>query len=275
MNLAIVVYTNETNLPILRLFLDYFFKHNPNFDLPIYVVGNKFTISDLPHSDKVRYLAGDVEFDSIGGHFSKTLRNVLPQIEEDYIFYFCEDYILTDPIDITGLNNLIKLMNDENIDLFSFASSYANQYNRPLFNIDYSKYGFEDNIFHHMDPNYQHAFSIQPCVWKKSSLIQLLQDNPNINPHELDCSELANKEHYKIICTKYYIYDLAYPAEYFIIGYKEIIRHGVFLMDLNGHETITGTHGDTFVKQLIKENNLLGNPEYDKYIGFDKSLFIW
>ena len=46
MNLAVVVYTNETNLPILQLFLDYFFKNNPNFNLSIYAVANRFTKID-------------------------------------------------------------------------------------------------------------------------------------------------------------------------------------------------------------------------------------
>lgn len=272
MNIGFVVYTNENNLPILRLFLDYFFKNNPDFNFSLYVVANRFTKTDLPYQDKVTYLSGNVEFQNNGSHFSETLRNVLPQIKEDYIFYFCEDYILTDPIDIKGLNNLVQLMSDENIDLFSFASSYSKIYNRPILNIDYTKYGFEPDIFHHMDNNYQHAFSVQPCIWKKSSFIKLLQDNPGASLHDMDCSELKNKDIYKIICTGFYIYDLGYDPEYFIIGYKEVIRYGVFLISFNGHEHLLGTHGDTFIKQMIKENNLIYDSEYDKYIGFDKNL---
>jgi hypothetical protein len=36
-----------------------------------------------------------------------------------------------------------------------------------------------------------------------------------------------------------------------------------------------GSHGDVFMKKLIKENNLHNNPNYDRYIGFDKSLITW
>ena len=86
---GVVVYTNETNLPILELFLKYFFKHNSSFPYRIYVVSNNFTKPNLPYHDKVIYLSGNVEWHSQGGHFSQTLSNVLHQIEEDYIFYFC------------------------------------------------------------------------------------------------------------------------------------------------------------------------------------------
>jgi hypothetical protein len=126
-----------------------------------------------------------------------------------------------------------------------------------------------------MDNQYQHAFSVQPCIWKKSSLQQLLRDNPNISLHDMDNSKLNNKDQYKIICTNYKIYDGCCPPEYFIIGYVEIIRHGVFLMALNGHNHIEGSYQDIFLKQLIKENNIHNKLEYDKYIGFDKNLITW
>lgn len=274
MNVGFVVYTNETNIPILKLYLKYLFKHNPDFNLPIYVVANNFIKENLPYKDKVKYLNGNIEWNNHGKHFAKTLLNTLSEVNEEYIFYFCEDYILTDPIDIKGLNNLIQLMKDENIDLFSFASSYSKIYNRPVLNIDYIKYEFERNIFYHMENNYQHAFSVQPCIWKKSSFINLLQDNPQASLHDMDCSKLQNKDIYKIICTDYHIYDLGYDPEYFIIGYKEILRYGVFLISFNGHEHILGSHGDTFIKQMIKENNLIYDSEYDKYIGFNKNLLV-
>jgi hypothetical protein len=273
--IGIVVYTNETNFPILELFLKYFFKHNPNFIYPIYVVSNNFTKSELPYQDKVTYLSGNVEWNSQGKHFSQTLSNVLPQIKEEYIFYFCEDYILTDPIHVSALENLLKLMQDKNVDMFLFASSYPVNHKWPLLDIEYSKYSFEPNIFYSTDNQYRHAYSVQPCIWKKSSLQQLLIDNPEASLHDMDNSILNNKDNYKIICTNYKIYDGCCPPEYFIMGYVEIIRHGVFLMALNGHDYMENTFQDEFLKQLIKENDLHNKPEYDKYIGFDKSLIVW
>jgi hypothetical protein len=273
--IGVVIYTNETNLPILELFLKYFFKHNPDFTYPIYAVSNNFTKLNLPYQDKVTYLSGNVEWNSQGKHFSQTLSNVLPQIKEEYIFYFCEDYILTNPIHVSALENLLKLMQDENVDMFSFASSYPVNHKWPLLDVECSKYSFEPNTFYSTDNQYKHAYSVQPCIWKKSSLQQLLIDNPEASLHDMDNSVLNNKDNYKIICTNYKIYDGCCPPEYFIMGYVEIIRHGVFLMALNGHDYIENTFQDEFLKQLIKETQLYTKPEYDKYIGFDKSLITW
>jgi hypothetical protein len=275
MNLAVVVYTNETNIPVLDLFFKYFFKHNSTFNTPIYAVANKFTKSELPYSDKVTYLNGNVPFHNMGGHFSQTLINVLPQIEEDYIFYFCEDYILSRPIDVNALENLLKLIQDNNVDMFSFASSYPVMNKWPIFDASYSEYDFEKNIFYQTDNQYQHAYSVQPCIWKKSSLQQLLADNPEASLHDMDNSKLNNKDQYKLVCTNFKIYDGCCPPEYFIIEYVEIIRHGVFLMALNGHDHMENTYQDKFLKQLIKENDLHNKSEYNKYIGFDKALITW
>jgi hypothetical protein len=272
MNLAVVVYTNETNLPILKLFLNYFFKNNPNFALPIYVVANKFTKSDLPHQDKVKYLPGNVEFQHNGGHFSETLRNVLSQIKEDYIFYFCEDYVSRDPIDVDALGRLLNMIQDENIDMFTFGSVYAINHGYPVFNIDYKKYKFDNGIFYTMDLNYQHAYTVQPCIWNKASLFKLLQDNPTCSLHDMDNSRLNNKNNYKIICTNFKIYDGCCPPEYFIIGYEEIVRHGVFLLVDNGISSDRTNHAELFVQKVILDNDLHKNPEYDRYFGFDKSL---
>jgi hypothetical protein len=91
----------------------------------------------------------------------------------------------------------------------------------------------------------------------------------------MDNSKLNNKDKYKLICTNFKIYDMCCPPEYFIIGYHEIVRHGVFLMELNGHDHMKDNHWDLFVKSIIKENDLHNKPEYDKYIGFDKALITW
>lgn len=275
MSIGIVVYTNETNLPILKLFLKYLFKYNSNIKIPIYAVANKFTKSDLPYSDKVTYLSANVEWSSTGAHFASTLNNVLPQIKEDYIFYFCEDYIMTNPINTGALNALTKLIDDERIDMFSFASMYASRFGWTTMDIDYTGYGFNSNIFYYTDIEYKHAFSVQPCIWKKLSLYKLVQDNPNMSLHDMDNSILKGKDQYNLACTDFKIYDGAYEPEYFIIGYKEIIRHGVFLMALNGHDHMEGNHSDVFMKEILKENNLHNDPDYDRYIGFDKSLITW
>ena len=274
-SICVLVYTNESNIPILELFLKYFFKHNPTFNYPIYIASNNFTTTNLPHKDKVTYLKGDVGWNPQGKHFSQTLTNVLSQIKEEYIFYFCEDYLLTHPIDTSKLNNLLELLQDTNIDAFTFGSLYPAHNKWDILDIEYSKYNFEPNIFYKVDNQHPHAYNVQPCIWKKSSLQQLLADNPEASLHDMDNSNLINKDKYKLICTSFKIYDMCCIPEYFIIGYHEVVRHGHFLMALNGHDHMEGNYWDSFVKQLIKENDLHNKPEYNKYIGFDKSLVTW
>lgn len=261
MSIGFVIYTNETNLPILKLFLKYFFKYNPNFNFSIYAISNRFTKTDLPHNDKVTYLSGEVEWHSAGGHFSQTLVNTLSQIKEDYVFYFCEDYILTHSVDLEKLEQLLLMMQSENIDMFSFASMYPENHGwskieQQYFEIPLYKVGLE----------YQHAYSVQPCIWKKSSLQKILQDNPSASLHDMDNSILKNKDQYNIICTNLKIYDQAFQPDYFIIGYKEIIRHGVFLMTFNGQTMSEDNHAEVFIRNLIKEENLHNNPIHEKLV---------
>ena len=272
MNLAVLIYTNEHNLPILKLFLKYFFKHNSTFDFPIYVVANKIDKIDLPYQDKITYLSGNIEFNGAGGHFAQTLINTLPQIKEEYIFYFCEDYLLTHPIDQNALSVLIQMMQYENIDLFSFASMYPINHGFTEFTQQHFTIPYFDIPLYNIGIEYRHAYSVQPCIWKKQSLIQILNDNPTVSLHDMDNSILNNKDKYKIICTNLKIYDQSYQPDYFIIGYKEIIRYGVFLLTLNGQIMEDTNHAEVFMRKVIKENNLHNNSEYDRYILFDKNI---
>jgi hypothetical protein len=34
-------------------------------------------------------------------------------------------------------------------------------------------------------------------------------------------------------------------------------------------------HAEVFIRKLIKDEDLHNNPEYDKYILFDKNLITW
>ena len=118
---CILIYTNENNIPIIELFLKKFFHYNPHYNGKIYVVSNNYLESDLPYSDKITYLYGNVLFNKYGSHFSQTMKNILPYIDEENIFFFCDDYFLLNPIDINKLNKLCDFISNEKIDLFSFA----------------------------------------------------------------------------------------------------------------------------------------------------------
>lgn len=268
-NFAIVVYTNQAYIPILQLFLDEFYEWNPDVKIPIYVLSNSFpTIK--PYNEKVTYIEAGVDWDPYGRHFSKVVKASLEKVKEDYIFWFCEDYILNDAIDIKKLNGLLQLFKDKQLDVFSFASIvHAPEYEK--IEAEYNVYGLEGETFFYTDNDYLHKFSVQPCIWKKDSLIKLVNEN-DISLHDLDCSRVIEREKYIAGCTSYRIFDVCPTCpEKFIISYVEVIRHGVFQFTENGLN-VDKVYND-YLRKLVIKYNIHEKQEYNKFISFDKCFF--
>jgi len=268
-NLAIAVYTNKAYVPILNLFLHELFRLNRDINIPIYAISNEFE-SEKVYEDKVVYLDSKVEWHSQGNNFSDVLRKTLPQIKEDYIFWFCDDYVLTDSIDIQKLSNLLRLVQDENLDIFSFASiPQASSYIK--MDISYDTYEFPNEIFYYTDNNYLHKFSVQPCIWKKSSLIKIVSEN-QISLHDMDCSRIQNSEQYLAGCTTYRIFDVCPTCpERFIISYIEVIRHGVFQLVWNGAPIYEEWPQHNMLVDIILYYNLHKKEEYKRFLN-DESI---
>jgi hypothetical protein len=265
-NLAVVVYTNETNFPVLNLFLQYFRKHCPVKDAHVYVITNRVP-ETVKYTENITYLPGNAEFDGQGRHFSETLKNTLPQIDGDYIFWFCEDYLLTDELDIVTLEKLFRLIVDKELDMFSFASWPQAGSFKPI-EAEYESYGLAGEQFYYAADDYMHKLSVQPCIWKKSSLMRLVTEN-QINLHDLDCSRVDNISSYNVGCTTYRIFDVCPTCpERFVLSYIECIRHGVFLLAGNGFHLYDYWCHDLLI-DIIFENNLHKNSEYNKYIMFN------
>jgi hypothetical protein len=272
-DIAFVVFTNENNFPIFKLFYKFFKKNTSRLDVKLYVISNRHLTDFQPNDSNTILLSGETPYDSQGMHFYETVQKCIKEIKEKYIFLFCDDYLISQSFDVDTFSKLLKLIDLENIDMFSFGTHYSSAKNRPKFFIDYNKYGFNDLIFYELNhDNYLHAFSVQPCIWNKESFISLLNDNANISLHDLDCSKIKNKEKYTIIGTDFYMNDAAFEPKPFIFDYKEIIRFGVFLLTLNSLSSIKESHIEKFIIQLIKDEDILNKPEYDKYILFDKNL---
>jgi len=289
-NVHFVIHSNEKTTPIAGLCLKYFNDFIGLDNINITVVANKFTTEDLPFYHKVNYLNAEVDFHDAGFHFGPTMSKFINNITEEYFFFFCEDYMLTKPIDVDNLNKLVNMMKAENIDMFSFAS------NQPIPNklVKYEKnvqYGFQEDELYYIKKGYKHEYSVQPCIWKKSSFAEILKYNPDLGLHYLDNSHVKGKKgtyrdfemstgtalyvdwpedekyNHKTLCSKYMIFDyFPIAGQYFIITYIEMIRWGKF--------TLPGTPGpiladDNWVQQIIfkiiEENNLRKRPEFDRY----------
>jgi len=289
-NVHFVIHSNEKTTPIVGLSLSYFDKYVGLDNINISVVSNKFLTDNLPYKDKVNYISGNVDFNDGGYHFGPTMTNAYNTITEDYVFFFCEDYMLTANIDFDTLNKLVKLMDGEKIDNFSFASNQPIPNNFPKYEKSV-EYGFQDDELYYIRNGFLYEYSVQPCLWRRTSMLELLKYNPNLGLHHLDTSHIKGKTgkyreidiskgyqeyigwteedkyNFKTLCSKYMIFDYFPQAnQQFIIAYIELIRWGKI--------TLPGTPGpvlseDNWVQQkifqIVDENNLRNNPDFNRY----------
>jgi hypothetical protein len=292
-SLHVIFNTNERNLPIVNLAIKYFTKHNGPGLFNLTVVSNNIpndTVHPIHDSRwTVNYFNGQAGYCPSGTHFGPTLSKALKEIKEDYIFFFCDDYILTEHIEFKKLDVLLTMMELEEIDFFSFASSEPQRFKFEPYKVK-DIYNIEKDRFYYIPQNFRHGYSVQPCIWKKSSLLELLKHNPNMTLHALDNSSIADKCRYhrsfkkdetlwyepwpepkneynfKMLCTSYKIFDLCCPPEKFILAYREVIRHGRFHIKENGYGGVERYHGQQFITQLIEDERLKFRPEYAKYL---------
>jgi hypothetical protein len=152
--------------------------------------------------------------------------------------------------------------------------------------INLSEYGFPDNCFYEFDDTVRHMYSVQPCIWKKSSLIELLNHNPELTLHQLDNTDVYNKrgerrnlieKHgYLFYETKenffnygfnnfcyhhppltYHVDEKPMSSDFLLIDYIEIVRHGKFLdVDVNSKfilHDILNSEGNSDLKDKLKD----------------------
>lgn len=281
-----LINTNENHIPIVSLCLKYFDKHIGLDKIKLTVMSNKFLTDDLPYKDKVNYISGDVDYCGVGYHYVPTITKALQSIEEEYIFMFCEDYMLTSDIDINALNNMINLFDGEGIDLLSFSTFAIKAAGLTFKTFENSvNYGFKEDDLLWIDEKHLHVYSVQPCIWRKSSLLELIKYNQNMTIHHLDTSHICDKKgwyrefdasrgicgysdwrnpedeyKFKKLCTNYYVFDFSWQPQFFILSYIEILRHGRFMLKLGDDNWV-----QKIIHTIIKENELRNNKEFDRY----------
>jgi hypothetical protein len=265
-NLRFVFFTNENNISLIELTLKYFFKHNNLENIKVSVISNNYKdYSTLPFKDKVEYLNGNVSFKSDGSHFSESLKNTLCDIKEDYIFFFCDDYFFVDDTKFEDLNKLMDLITKEDIDYFGLDSinGCRSRIKEPSWKSFHSPHSqFPDDFFYTMDFNYQYLYSVQPCIWKKSSLNKLA-NNYHFSLHNLDNTLPHIKQNdFKCIALS----DTFSFSDYFIIAYIEVLRHGCFIHPLNGFHYSSDHPTVKFINKVIQEENLLNNLNFKSQI---------
>jgi hypothetical protein len=183
---------------------------------------------------------------------------------------FIDDFFLFKDIKHDDLKNLIDYIKCENIDYFSFDNINPNS-------DDFSKYkSICDNKysehFYTINNCHSNLFSVQPCIWKKESLLNLLRKYDYISGNQLDYTidEIRENNTYKTLSCDLrswfndYIDDE--NCDFFIIAYYEIVRHGVFSLPENGIPVKPNDNQVNFVKKLITEEDLFNKPEFKSKI---------
>lgn len=266
-DIAFIIFTNEKYFDLLDLTLPFTIDNTKHLFKNIYIVSNKIPNITNKLFNNVILIDTNVQFATDGSHFSQVMREALPQIKERYILFLCDDYLIKSPIKKQIFNDIIALLNDLNGDYMALGTQkhmeyFLNNWTKP--EIDYSKYHFpHTDIFYAFDPRARHMYSVQPCIWKKDSLLELFDYNKNLSLHQLDNTDVMNKKgekrhldpiynfmlyadkndffdyNFKNYCyhyppLTYHVDEKAIGDDFFVIDYIEIVRNGKFIsFDVN------------------------------------------
>lgn len=291
--LRVVFFSTENRLALVNLAAKYWLKFNNEVNLSgISIIVNRIPQGIALPNNGIEYINAGVNYCPGSTHFGPSLKAALNQIKEDYVFFYCDDYITTHTYNVAQLDNLVRMMIYDNVDFVSFASMYPERFKfKPYPNTE--QYGFERGTFFEIDQTYRHAYSVQPCIWNRHSLLKLLSTNPHLTLHALDNSSIAdkagnyrelnyetnvypnwNKEtsyNFKTLCTKYKIFDLGYPHDFFVLGYREIMRHGMFHIERNDFNDMLQYDNNSFIENFIKTENLENDPAFAAFLPAKRS----
>ena len=252
--IEVIVFTNEKYFNILYVTLQKLVNNLKNLDVPINVVTNKLPLNDF---GGVNFIETIVDFSQDGSHFRDSMLFALSKMECEYILFFCDDYMMNSPVNHKNFNSVMEIVKSYDCDFFSFSSlNYCDHIisKWDKLEIDLNKFGIDGGILYEIPSNYRHLYSVQPCIWKKSSLIELLEFNEGLSIASLDNTNIKNKKgNFRNLNYETNYYDendtsnldygfknliINYPpfsytiddrpigSEYFVFDYGEILRHG-------------------------------------------------
>lgn len=190
--LSVVFYTNENYFPIAELAVKEFNKFSKNINIEKYLFTNNVKENYCPNILDFNLINTNVEFKSDATHFSEIMINGLKNIKTEYVLYFSEDYFLIRDIKKNNLKKIMNVILHHNIDHFSFMSYDYPDWN--ILDLNYDKIGLPKNSVLEINNSYLYQFSLQPCIWRVSSLIELLENNPRLTTSKLDTTDVKNKK---------------------------------------------------------------------------------
>jgi|SRR6056300_1081989 hypothetical protein len=249
MNLGAVLFTNEKTCDLTSLTAKYFVKNFSNFPIQLTVVSNSLP-DNLDKIDGVNYFDAGVKYSSNGAHFKECMLNFIEHCDHDYIFFFCDDYLVYSPIKEKILKEILDCIENFDISMMYLGSSMNLPKNTESIN-------FDNFSILKIDQDYQHALSVQPCIWNKMILKKLLTQNNRVTLHDLD-TNIISKEGLELKLYgvhkppyTFHIDEKPPNSDYLVLDYFEFIRHG-FILEAE-------VNSKKLLRKIIQDNNLEEN----------------
>jgi hypothetical protein len=269
-NLRVVFFTNQNNYELAELAVDYFKKNSKG--LKINIVSNNFhTNSTFYHTD-IEYFNMGVNYQYNGKHFGESMMKYLNQISEEYIFFFCDDYFVINKVDEEKLQTLLNYIECEKIDYFGFDDMNPGdtKYEEKVYLSSCDHFNKSHFIVRNDDHRYK--YSVQPCIWKKGSLLRVLSNN--ISLHNLDQTIDTLKEINNIKALgnnlkshmTYLSSEQIEKIDYFVISYVEIVRNGVFMIPENDGLRKEWEIQTKIVRNLYNDNHFTNRPFFSRLL---------
>jgi len=258
-----IIYTNESNISLSNIALSEFLLHAPE-NVKVSVVSNKILENqNLKHPE----LYYDADIQQKGGkQFSSVLLKFLELIDEDYIVFNCDDYIIYEKIEKSDFNKLINFIDFYNVDYFSFDKKlHCDTTSFEVFKNDF----YENDLINVISKNHHYRFSVQPCVWKKSSLMDVLKKFDDINVQELETNDEIRKLDLLTLGVNWHNLGISIPSNpgydtHFCYSWAEVIRSGVFISIANGFPVNEMDFNCIIIKKLINDYNMCETNDFNK-----------
>lgn len=272
-NLSFVMYTNEKYLPIAKLSIDRVSEYF-NLSVPKYLATNKLNKDfNLDYCD-FEIIDANIPFESDGSHFRNVMLTLLTNyVKTKYFLYFSEDYYLIKTFKINNLIKLLAYIEDKDIgymSLIGHSQFYGSKNN------DTESYDLPDIM--QLNPiSYIYSFSMQPCIWNKDFLLQIIDSNQRLTLPILDTTNFKNRKNkplsngwdynwtpHGFIFNNSLLGNYALDThngidDYYMLLYSEIVRGGK--LNLNTHNNNKNT-----VKSIISKYNIRSNPIYQQFL---------
>jgi hypothetical protein len=228
LNCCIVLHTHSDYQDIWEVVFKRLERYGPNYKL--YVLTNK-EISFISKEQTILY--NDII------PFSQRIL-LLHNLPYNYILFIRDSDILVKPTDNVKLKDVEETIEKFNIDSVRLNNSGVD---------DNDLYNLLENDCYFINNNCPYLFSLYPTIWKKQSLLQLMNEFKNYKYYDLECNEINN------YCKKFNNCFL-YNNESKIRQHNERYAHIIKFVHILQHGKWTYVHDPEYVMKIQNEFNI-------------------